>query len=103
MRQVCGRNPKGVLYHEIYEPLAVAEELAEAAGLITSPHNLINVILSYMSTSYQQYHILPGNPIKGVSDVLKEVAKQAEQFKKKYGFEPVFVIDGVDLVAKTDP
>ena len=99
-RLVCRRHPVGTIYHEIYDPLSAAEELAKAAGLIISPEYFLDLVLSYGSDYYRQYHTLPEDPAKAISYVLDKVSEQAQTFKSKHGYVPTFIIDGVDLVAK---
>lgn len=100
-RQVCKQDPVGVLYHKIYNPGKAAKELAKAAGLIVSPKSLVDLLLGYVSERYCPYHTLPEDASQGIAYVLDTVAEQAIMFKKKHGYVPSFVIDGVDLLASS--
>lgn len=80
MREVCNDFPTGVLYVEIYDPQSCVKELAKAAGMVTSPQNLVNLALSYLVDDYRHYHLLPKDIAEGLSYVLDQVAKQSQEF-----------------------
>ena len=102
-RKVCRDHPNGVLYMEVFDPLSLTEELAKAVGMVVSPTNLFDLALSYISSDYCHYHNLPKDPARGVSYVLDNLAGQCGKYKKKHKCTPCLVIDGVDLVAKSNP
>lgn len=101
-RDVCNQDPCGVLYHEIYDPLSAAEELAQACRLQLAPSDLFDSGLSYIGNNYVQYHVLPDNQSAAISYVLNKVAERAVYFRERHGYCPCFFIDGVDLLAKTN-
>ncbi len=47
-RQVCNVLTDGVLYHEIYEPAVVAEELGKACGLKLGPKGVVDKLLGQL-------------------------------------------------------
>ena len=102
-RKVCRDHPNGVLYMEVFEPLSLTKELAKAVGMVVSPTNLFDLALSYISSDYSHYHNLPKDPILGLSYVLDNLAGQCGKYIKKHGCTPCLVIDGIDLVAKSNP
>lgn len=71
------------------------EQEVKATGMVMSPQNLVDLALSYLVDDYRHYHILPENPIKGISYVFDQVAKQSIKFQKKHGYVPSFVLDGI--------
>ena len=99
---MCARYPHGVLYHEVFEPHALTEELTRAAGMIVKPHNLFDLLITTVSETYRKYHVLPKDSSR-ISYVLKAIADAGRRFKIQHGCTPVLVLDGVDLIAKTDP
>ena len=106
VRQLCARYPHGVLYHEVFDPCALTQELARAAGMIVKPQNLFDLLLANVSETYRQYHVLPEDtdfPSLGVSYVLDAIADTGRSFKIQHGSTPVLVLDGVDLIAKSNP
>ena len=102
-RKVCMEHPVGVLYHEVFDPTSFAKELGESVGMITKPNSIIDLALSSLSDTYHHYHTIPYNPYRAMAYVLNKIAAQALFFKKKYGYSPCLVPDGVDLIAKADP
>ena len=102
VRELCARYPHGVLYHEVFEPRVLTEELTRAAGMIVKPNNLFDLLITTVSETYRKYHVLPKDSSR-ISYVLKAIADAGRRFKIQHGCTPVLVLDGVDLIAKTDP
>ena len=102
-RKVCMEHPVGVLYHEVFDPISFAKELGESVGMTTKPNSIIDLAVSSLSDTYHHYHTIPDHPRLAVAYVLNKIAAQALIFKKKYGYSPCLVLDGVDLIAKEDP
>lgn len=101
-RNVCMKYPVGVVYHEVFDPTSVAKGLAESFGMITKPNSIVDLALSSISDTYHHYHTIPTNPYTAIAYVMDKIAAQAIIFKKKYGYSPCLVIDGVDMIAKED-
>ena len=86
-----------------FDPLSLIEQLAKTTGVVVTPKNHFDLVLSYISSGYCIYHHLPEDPVKGGSYVLDNVAEQGKKFKERYECPPCLVIDGVDLLAKSSP
>ena len=108
VRRLCARYRHGIIYHEVFDPRSLKDDLAKAVGMVTEPKNLVDLLLPYVSHNYRQYHVLPDDNDKGlaglgVSYVLDEIAKAGRRFKSRHGSTPVLILDGVDLIAKLNP
>ena len=110
VRRLCARYRHGFIYHEVFDPRSLTDDLAKAVGMVTEPKNLVDLLLAYVSHNYRQYHVLPDDNDKdkglaglGVSYVLDEIAKAGKRFKSRHGSIPVLILDGVDLIAKFNP
>ena len=110
VRRLCARYRHGIIYHEVFDPRSLKDDLAKAVGMVTEPKNLVDLLLAYVSHNYRQYHVLPDDNDKdkglaglGVSYVLDEIAKAGRRFKSRHGSTPVLILDGADLIAKHSP
>ena len=102
LRKMCCRDLEGILYLEICDPRYISLDLRDAVGMIQTPTWPIDLAFTYVSGDlYAQYHKIPSD-YSGVTYVLQEITKHANQFKSKHGRMPALVIDGIDLVATKD-
>ena len=100
VRRMCNRDPKGILYFEVFDPLCFAQDLGTAVGMVQRPTSPIDLLLMFISgESYAQYHKIPRGDL-GLQYVLAGLEQQALKYKARHGRTPVLVVDGVDLLAK---
>jgi archaellum biogenesis ATPase FlaH len=100
VRRMCNRDPKGILYFEVFDPRCIAQDLGTVVGMVQQPTSPIDLLFMYISgNSYAQYHKIPSGEL-GMQYVLAGLEKQALKYKAKHDRTPVLVIDGVDLLAK---
>ena len=74
-----------MLYYEISEPDTFISTLSREIGIKIVPTTALDLVLSYLSTSYCHYHQLPENQVIGLDRVLKVLSEASGLYNKRYG------------------
>ena len=102
VREVCSNNPEGILYYEISEPSTFVAGLSKEIGMKTLPKSVLDIMLGYLLSRYQYYHVLPDEQLPWLDMVLQVLTCTASSYMRAYGKIPMLFIDGVNLLVKRD-
>ena len=99
------QKPSGVLYVELGPDARFAHKIAETCGIPLKP-DMMEVVIAEQFPSWKgkTYLTLPQNDeITALAQVFSVIEKGGLLYKKTYGKKvPVLIIDGVDIVAKSN-
>ncbi len=98
MRELCNKNPHGVLYFEIKEPNSFVKQLSKEPDMKTSPSTMVDLMLSNVCKGYRQYHVLPDDQYAGFALIKETLSVAASAYTKAYNRVPVLLMKKAHLL-----